>query len=110
MTGGRSTGVYIDTNFVYHGYLRSPEGKIVTVDPIGSTFTFPDGINNLGVTTGVSVDTNNVSHGFLRLPGLIAVRISHMGRQADQNAAHAGCQRRPRTRGSQCQIKAHFRP
>ena len=65
---GAITGVYIDTNFVYHGYLRSPEGKIVTVDPIGSTFTFPDGINDLGVTTGYYVDTNNVYHGFLRLP------------------------------------------
>jgi hypothetical protein len=27
---GAITGIYIDANFVYHGYLRSPEGKIVT--------------------------------------------------------------------------------
>ena len=27
---GAITGIYIDSNFVYHGYLRSPKGKIVT--------------------------------------------------------------------------------
>jgi len=65
---GAITGVYIDANFVYHGYLRSPEGKIVTVDPVGSTFTFPDGINDLGTITGYYADANNVYHGFLRIP------------------------------------------
>ena len=64
---GAITGVYIDTNFVYHGYLRSPEGKIVTVDPVGSTYTFPDGINDLGAITGYYLDTSNVYHGFLRI-------------------------------------------
>ena len=34
-------GTYIDANFVFHGYLRDQHGKIVTVDPVGSTFTFP---------------------------------------------------------------------
>jgi hypothetical protein len=62
------TGVYIDANFVYHGYLRSPGGKIVTVDPVGSTFTFPDGINDLGWITGYYLDANGVYHGFLGTP------------------------------------------
>jgi hypothetical protein len=53
---------------VYHGYLRSPEGRIVTVDPVGSTYTFPDGINDLGRITGYYLDANNVFHGFLRIP------------------------------------------
>ena len=65
---GAITGIYIDTNFVYHGYLRSPEGKIVTVDPVGSIFTFSDGINDLGSITGYYVDANDVYHGFLRIP------------------------------------------
>ena len=38
---GQITGIYIDTNFVYHGYLWSPQGNIVTVDPSGTIFTFP---------------------------------------------------------------------
>jgi hypothetical protein len=35
-----------------HVYLRSPEGKIVTVEPGGSIFTFPAGINDLGTVAG----------------------------------------------------------
>jgi hypothetical protein len=64
---GAITGVYIDGNFVYHGYLRSSDGTIVTVDPVGSTFTFPDGINDAGSITGYYIDANGVSHGFLRI-------------------------------------------
>ena len=65
---GAITGSYIDANYVSHGYLRSPEGKIVTVDPVGSIYTFPDGINDFGAITGYYVDTSNVYHGFLRIP------------------------------------------
>ena len=64
---GAITGIYTDANFVYHGYLRSPEGKIVTVDPVGSTYTFPASINDLGSITGYYTDANNVYHGFLRI-------------------------------------------
>jgi hypothetical protein len=65
---GAITGIYIDANFVYHGYLRNPQGKLVTVDPPGSAGTLPYGINDLGVITGYYIDSNNVYHGFLRLP------------------------------------------
>jgi hypothetical protein len=65
---GAITGIYIDVNFVYHGYLRSPEGRIVTVDPVGSTYTFPDGLNDLGSITGYYLDANSVYHGFLTIP------------------------------------------
>ena len=59
-------GTYIDSNFVYHGYLRTPDGKIVTVDPSGSVFTFASSMNNLEAITGYYVDANFVYHGFLR--------------------------------------------
>ena len=36
---GAITGIYFDANYVYHGYLRSPEGKFATVDPSGSVGT-----------------------------------------------------------------------
>lgn len=65
---GAITGIYIDGNYVFHGYLRSPDGKIVTVDPAGSTFTFPDGINDFGSITGYYYDANGVAHGFLTIP------------------------------------------
>jgi hypothetical protein len=63
---GAITGSYWDANFVSHGYLRSPEGKIVTVDPVGSIYTFPDGLNDLGSITGYYIDASGVYHGFLR--------------------------------------------
>jgi len=62
---GAITGTYIDASNVYHGYLRSPAGKVVTVDPRGSVFTLSSGINDFGVITGYYQDANNVYHGFL---------------------------------------------
>ncbi len=65
---GWITGPYIDANFTFHGYLRNPEGKIVTVDPAGSAGTEPNAINDAGIVAGYYIDANNVFHGFLRLP------------------------------------------
>jgi hypothetical protein len=65
---GALTGVYIDGGNVFHVYLRSPGGSIVTVEPTGSAFTFPAGINDLGVIAGYYADANGVYHGFLRVP------------------------------------------
>jgi hypothetical protein len=65
---GAVMGTYIDSNFVYHGYLRTPDGRIVTVDPSGSVFTWSSGINDLETITGYYIDTNNVYRGFLRIP------------------------------------------
>ena len=64
---GAVMGTYIDSNFVYHGYLRSPDGSIVTVDPSGSIFTWSSDINDLGSITGYYVDANGVYHGFLTI-------------------------------------------
>jgi hypothetical protein len=65
---GAIMGIYIDSNFVYHGYLRTPDGKILTVDPSGSLFTWSSGMNDLGAITGYYGDSNGVYHGFLRIP------------------------------------------
>lgn len=65
---GSVVGTFIDSNFIYHGYLRAPNGRIVTVDPSNSTSTFVAGINDFGVVTGSYIDANNVYHGFIRLP------------------------------------------
>jgi hypothetical protein len=53
---------------VVTGYLRSPNGNIVTVDPAGSVFTLSSSLNDWGAITGYYIDTNNVYHGFLRIP------------------------------------------
>jgi len=83
--GGTITGIYIDANTLYHGFLRGPGGKFITLDApgagasVGTRFrAFPSSvnintssinINNRGTITGNYVDSNNVSHGFLRGPG-----------------------------------------
>jgi hypothetical protein len=65
---GAITGTYIDANFVFHGYLRSPNGNIVTVDPVGSVFTLSSSINDFGAITGYYADENGVYHGFVAVP------------------------------------------
>lgn len=64
---GAIAGSYIDANDELHGYLRAPDGKIVTVDPPGTIFTWIVGINDLGAITGYYIDANGVYHGFLRI-------------------------------------------
>jgi hypothetical protein len=55
-----------------HGFLRQPDGAIITFDANGSSSqSIPTGINSVGEITGFYSDvTNNVqhSHGFLREP------------------------------------------
>jgi hypothetical protein len=63
---GVITGSYVDSNNVQHGFLRTPEGTFVTVDPAGSEGTQPESINESGAITGYYIDANNVYHGFLR--------------------------------------------
>jgi hypothetical protein len=65
---GAIMGSYIDKNGVLHGYLRTPKGKFVTVDPTGSVFTWSSGMNDVGAVTGYYGDANNVYHDFLRIP------------------------------------------
>jgi hypothetical protein len=74
---GTVTGFYVDANNVYHGFLRTLEGKITTFDAPGAGTvgslgggqgTQPMTINAEGAITGYYTDANNVVHGFLRLP------------------------------------------
>ena len=73
--GGTITGIYIDANTLYHGFLRSPGGEFLTFDAPGAssasgTFdgTFPSSINNGGTITGNHIDSKELIHGFLRSP------------------------------------------
>ena len=72
---GVITGIYLDANNVYRGFVRSLGGKFTTFDAPGAdttpgsfSGTFPVSINDQGAITGYYLDANNVSHGFLRLP------------------------------------------
>jgi hypothetical protein len=72
---GAITGYYLDANNVYHGFVRSPQGKVTTFDAPGADLTpgdyngtFPVSINDQGAITGYYLDAKNVNHGFLLLP------------------------------------------
>jgi len=77
-SAGEISGVYIDENYVFHGYVRTPHGTMIEYDvPGAGTDTFQGtgacwfiacwgGINAAGAITGFYVDNNNVYHGFIR--------------------------------------------
>jgi hypothetical protein len=72
---GELTGYYLDSNNVFHGFLRSPEGKFTNFEAPGADTTandyngtLPNAINDAGAITGIFYDVNNLAHGFLRSP------------------------------------------
>lgn len=71
---GTIVGDYGDSNFVYHGFVRAPDGAITILDvPEAGTGAFqgtlPAAINAQGVIAGSYYDANNGLHGFVRAPG-----------------------------------------
>jgi len=71
--GGIIVGYYVDKNIVAHGFLRTPDGKIIPFDAPGAGLehgagqgTAAYGINDLGVIAGEVEDQNKLFHGFLR--------------------------------------------
>jgi hypothetical protein len=72
---GVVTGYYLDSNNVYHGFVRRPDGKVTgfeapDADTKAGDFngTLPNAINDAGAITGMYYDANNEGHGFLRSP------------------------------------------
>jgi hypothetical protein len=72
---GAITGYYLDANNVFHGFVRSPEGKFTSFQAPGADTaaqdfngTNPNAINDAGAITGVYFDAQSVAHGFLRTP------------------------------------------
>jgi hypothetical protein len=66
---GAIAGIWVDPNYVYGGFLRSPEGKFTTFTaPNSGAFIGNTSLNDLGAVTGTYIDANNVLHGYLRTP------------------------------------------
>jgi probable HAF family extracellular repeat protein len=63
---GVSTGRYLDSQNITHGYVRQQTGAITSFDPPGSTNTYAEGINPEGTIVGSFSDKNNASHSFVR--------------------------------------------
>lgn len=60
-------GFYADSSGAAHGFLRTRDGAIATIDPPGSLSNTPSDINPSGVITGAYCD-NTTCHGYLRSP------------------------------------------
>jgi hypothetical protein len=63
---GQIAGYYRDTNSVVHGFVRQPNGTVVTFDPSGSTDTEAVSINAEGQITGFYLGSDGTYHGFVR--------------------------------------------
>jgi hypothetical protein len=70
---GVIAGYYVDSTNVFHGFLRSPEGRFTSFDAPGAdrtaqsfNGTVANGINDLGEVTGYYLDARGSQHGFLR--------------------------------------------
>jgi hypothetical protein len=76
---GEIAGQFQDSSYVYHGFVRYPNGSFTTFDePDAGTqanpsqYFFPGtiawNINLRGTTAGIYIDANGVQHGFVRSP------------------------------------------
>lgn len=67
---GAITGYYFDANFLFHGFLRSPDGTFTTIDFPGAAGTACVSINLSGTITGYYFGASLplVIHGFVRSP------------------------------------------
>jgi hypothetical protein len=73
---GAIAGQYVDTSGVFHGFLRSPGGTIITFDAPdagtaagqGTFVTFTDGINPVGAVAGGFADSGGTFHAAVRAP------------------------------------------
>ena len=65
---GTAAGWYIDETNTYHGYVRTPDGRIATFDGPGEGVqgTLAESCNSRGATVGSYLDAANLWHGFLR--------------------------------------------
>lgn len=68
---GASVGEFVDANYVYHGYVRWPNGnfnEFEAPDAGVNTGTLSLGIDPTGEISGVYIDADYVFHGYVRDP------------------------------------------
>ena len=94
---GAITGFYVDANYLYHGFVRKPDGSFTSFEAPGAGTTFGLGtisysINPEGETTGPYYDANSVAHGFLHAPNgwMTTFDVSGAGTGAGQGTYPMG--------------------
>jgi len=65
---GTVVGEYLDTNGVFHGFLRTAGGTLAPFDPEGSIHTEIFAINNKGAIAGTYTNQDNLNLGFVGKP------------------------------------------
>jgi hypothetical protein len=68
---GVIAGQFENSNYVFHGFVRHPDGSFTTFDAPGAGTSTNQGtlafnINLEGATAGIYIDGGNVTHGFVR--------------------------------------------
>ena len=68
---GETVGYLVDTNNIYHGFIRTADGVFTTIDAPGAGTgylqgTEPSGLSDDGKVVGYYYDANYTLHGFLR--------------------------------------------
>ena len=71
---GEIAGTMLDKNYVYHGFVRTADGKFETIDPPdagtepfqGTWVSFAAGLTDGGTVTGWYIDGTNITHGYVR--------------------------------------------
>ena len=64
---GVIAGDYVDSSNAYHGFLRTVNGVIISIDVPGAARTYVTGINQAGVIAGY-YGAGNLGFGYLRYP------------------------------------------
>lgn len=86
---GAIAGIYTDSNYVYHGFLRTSDGNFKSFNAPGAgkgsgqgtgcPSDCPVSLNNRGAITGVYIDAQNVYHVYLRSPEGNTVTVQPVG-------------------------------
>lgn len=63
---GATTGLYVDSSGISHGFARSNQGVLTEFDVLPAGGTSPENINQSGAITGNYLDSSGVFHGFVR--------------------------------------------
>jgi uncharacterized membrane protein len=66
---GIAVGVYADREFIYHGFVRRPDGTISRFDVPGSPYTQLMGLNDRGDIVGLYQDSAGAIRGFCQCDG-----------------------------------------
>ena len=88
---GAVTGLYADAKSFDHGFLRTPDGKFITIDVpgAGGYGTIPVAINLEGTVVGYYTDANFLFHAFARSPD--GKFVTYVGPGACDSNPNAGC-------------------